>query len=218
MQMRYKFSAAILMLCLCLVGCSSDSYDAGEGKYSLLVADMGMAHTVAKGEVDAFILDDGQALSLNPHATVSWCEKADSLYRALCYYYLDDADVEPYAIVRVPVLRLSDDDDEVAYPSDPVILHSVWVSKDKKWVNLRLSVKTGKVDDENAVQAIGVERETVTEDSITLRLLHDQGGVPEYYSSEVYASIPVSDEMKGKTLVLDINTYDGLKTFELKID
>ena len=44
---------------------------------------------------------------------------------------------------------------------------------------------------------------------MTLRLHHDQGGVPEYYSSRIYTSIPLNGELAGKIIRLKVNTYKG---------
>ena len=59
------------------------------------------------------------------------------------------------------------------------------------------------------MQTISLLKESEHEDTVTLCLLHDQGGVPEYYSSRIYTSIPLFNELAGKTIRLRVNTYKG---------
>ena len=50
-----------------------------------------------------------------------------------------------------------------------------------------------------------------------LRLYHDQAGVPEYYSTQVYASI-LTSQIKADSVRISINTYKGpvTKIFSLR--
>ena len=70
------------------------------------------------------------------------------------------------------------------------------------------NVKTGKADDEKARQTIGIMSENLPDGTLRLTLLHGQENVPQYYSTRIYASIP----MQGisQRLLLSVNTYDGL--------
>ena len=50
-----------------------------------------------------------------------------------------------------------------------------------------------------------------------LRLYHDQGGVPDYYSTQVYASL-ITSEILADSACISINTYKGIvtKAFQIK--
>ena len=49
-----------------------------------------------------------------------------------------------------------------------------------------------------------------------LKLYHDQGGVPEYYTVQRYASIDTKDLGDADVVSITVNTYGGevTKTFE----
>ena len=49
-------------------------------------------------------------------------------------------------------------------------------------------------------------------------LFHDQNGVPEYYSSQLWVSLRLSDMEKADTVVLHVNTYDGMKERRLVVE
>ena len=106
--------------------------------------------------------------------------------------------------------------------TDPVKFESAWLSKTGKYLNLSFYLMTGTTDDEKATQTLHVIQDTImTHSDATrtcyLRLYHDQAGIPEYYSSQVYASI-LTSQIEADSVNLTINTYKGLvtKTFFLK--
>ena len=87
-------------------------------------------------------------------------------------------------------------------------------------LNLGLFVKIGKDDDQNRKQLLGIACDSIKErpdgsKMHFLRLLHDQNGVPENYSTRLYASIPLEDVAKGDEVQLRANTYNGevIRTF-----
>ncbi len=199
-------------LLLALTGCTNDAYDTGDGEYSYLRADFAEVHTIDAQTIDHATTDDGTTLHFAPHVTAKWAEKADTLYRALIYYHdgtaTGEKTVESIAVNRVPVLRpVVEEEFEGEKKTDPVDLESVWLSTNGKYLNLSLLLKTGKADDPEAIQSIGLIK-SENEETITLHLLHDQGTVPQYYTSRLYLSIPVTDDLRGKPLCLVMNTYE----------
>ena len=122
--------------------------------------------------------------------------------------------------VPCPVLKSRSEMNPVK--TDPVKFESLWLSKTRKYVNLRLLLKTGMTDDSTAVQRLALVSDTVLAypdgtRTRCLRLHHDQNRVPEYYSTQVYISIP-TDSIATDTVSFSINTYDGLvvKTLTLR--
>lgn len=204
------FALCIIVL---LSACTNEAYDSGDGRYSYLRADLVEAHTIAAKTIDRATTDDGEVLRLDPYATADWAEKADTIYRALLYYNKVEgaAACEPVTIARVPVLYpIAADKIEGETKTDPVTLESLWVSANSRYINLALLLKTGKADDPEAVQSIGITKEEPTDGPLTLRVLHDQGTVPQYYTSRIFLSIPVTDDLAGHTIRLIVNTYNGI--------
>ena len=84
-------------------------------------------------------------------------------------------------------------------------------------------LKAGKTDGEDAVQTLGLVDcgTTVGDDGKRTRhvkLYHDQGGVPEYYTVQRYASIDIKDLGDVDAVSITVNTYNGevIKTFDCK--
>ena len=126
------------------------------------------------------------------------------------------AAVPPESVLQVLVLPIPQKKREKVCV-DPLTMESAWMSANGRYLNLGLYVKTG-VEGDSVVakhQLLGVNCDTtvVHDDGsreLHLVLYHDQAGVPEYYSSCVYASIPISHLRKGDVVHLDVHTYNGL--------
>lgn len=204
-------------LLVTLNSCTQDLYDKGEGEFSQLRADLVNVHVRSDNRVDYVLTDDGDSLRTEPPFTVNWIEKGDTIYRALLYYFLNDGVVDAYSMgpVLVPSVKAANLI-KGGIKTDPVHLTSLWRARNGKYLNMRLRVMTGTTDDEKVgKQTFGCVSDTVVSHpdgrrTQYLRLYHDQGGQPEYYSKEVYLSIPLKDT-EADTLLLQVNTYDGLK-------
>lgn len=210
MKNYFLLLPALLFL---LISCSGEDSQEGDSTYSFLCAEFVEAHTAAASEIDRATTDDGELLVLSPHINVSWAQKADSTYRALLYYNKVEnvgGTVIPISLSRVPVLRAKDATEfEEGVKTDPVKVESAWLSKGKAYLNAGLLLKTGVADDADAIQSIGLVLVSETDTDLTLRLYHDQGGVPQYYTSRVYVSIPLTAVRQMKTIHLLVNTNDG---------
>ena len=210
-----------------LFSCKFNQYETGDGAYSYLRADFVEIHTIDSQRVDYFINDEGEKLSFSNPYTVQWAEKKDTLYRALLYYNRKPDGIEPVKIQRVHVLFPLLADSVKSPKTDPVTLESAWTSdcqrtfalndhQGARYLNVSFAVKTGQ-HDEKLVQSIGVMSEN-RNDTLRLTLLHDQGGIPEYYSSHVYASIPLLSSQSDATqvfshpIVFTVHTYQGIVT------
>lgn len=227
MSARYGFShwlrPLLPLLAIGCLSCETETYETGDGKYSYLRADFVEAHTVDSQRVDYVINDDGERIVFASPYAVKWAEGKDTLYRALLYYNRRPDGAEPVSIQRVHVLfpLLSDSVKEVK--TDPVTLESTWLSdcqrtfspnQKARYLNVSFDIKTGQHEDE-LKQSIGVMSRNGN-DTLFFTLLHDQGGVPEYYSSHVYASIPLFSsnedgaENKFSSVIFSVNTYQGM--------
>ena len=202
--------------------CTTSTYDDGDGDLSYLRADFVEAHTAAPQQIDYAINDEGKTIRFSAPFSVKWTEKADTFYRALLYFNQKPTRNEPISLQRVYVL-LPTAADEVKNPKfDPVTFESAWLSRCQlptpntqhqspntqqgaTYLNLTFLLKTGQPDDEKARQSIGMMSEE-RNDTLCLTLLHDQGTVPQYYSTRIYASIPITGTQPVKLIV---NSYEG---------
>ena len=105
---------------------------------------------------------------------------------------------------------------------DPLVFESTWVSKNGKYLNLGFYVKTGQADGIDGTQRLGFVQEGVTTQPdgsrmLTLRVYHDQMGVPEYYSAHGFVSVPLLDIYVDQ-ITLHIPTYDGWTSRTLTIE
>ena len=194
--------------------CSQDVYDKGEGKYSLLRGDFAEAVVNSNQQVTKIVTDDGDELSLTAPYTAKWVSKADTTYRCMLYYNKVDNQAEVVSMGQVPcanIALLSNFDKPLL--TDPVKFESTWMSKTGKYLNLSLQLKTGVTDDSTAAQSLAIISDTLVKhaDGKQIRhliLYHDQGNVPEYYSTKVYLSIP-TNRIDADSVRISINSYDG---------
>ena len=197
-----------------LISCTQDAYEKGEGEYSLVRGDFAEAVVNSSKQVTKIVTDDGDELFLTSPYTAKWVAKADTTYRCMLYYNKVDGKAEIVSMGQVPCVRvypLSQFDKE--FKTDPVKFESTWMSKTGRYLNLSLQVKTGTADDTAAVQSLAVVSDTLIThpDGKQIRSLilhHDQGNVPQYYSTQVYFSIP-TDRIDADSVRISINSYDG---------
>ncbi len=195
--------------------CSSDSYKSGTGTYSLTRADFVEVHSVAPRIADYAITDDGSRLVLTTPKYADWMEKADTLYRAVMYYnQKEDGRTEVVSLAAIPVLYAKPCEEfEEGVITDPVKFESLWMSANRRYINIGFYLKNGTAEGSQAIHTIGVADEGTVENAdgthtAVYRMYHDQGGVPEYYSSRYYVSIPCKT-IDADSVRLLINTYDG---------
>lgn len=199
-----------------LLSCTQETYDTGEGEYSQIRADLVDVHVRGDKRVDYVLTDNGDSLCTQPPFTVSWIEKADTIYRALLYYNMKDGFVDGVSMGQVLVPNIKPVSGfKGGMKTDAVHLTSLWRVPNSRYLNMRLRVMTGTVEGEKlSKQVFGCASDTLITHAdgrrtLHLRLFHDQGGQPEYYSREVYVSIPLQG-VEADTVVMRVQTYDGL--------
>ena len=196
--------------------CTTDSYEKGDGKYSLMQGDFVEAKVNAQRQIVFFSTDDGDEFDLSEPYTDKWIKTADTLYRCMLYYNkVENKKAELVSIGEVPcprILTLAEFKKDLR--TDPVKFESMWLSKSGKYLNLYLQLKTGVTDDTTAIQQLAFISDTliVNPDQTTIRhitLHHDQNKVPEYYSTKAYVSL-LTDSIAADSIRISINTYTGL--------
>ncbi len=219
--------AAAVAVSAAFVACTNESYDSGDGKYSYLVAELVEAHTRADKTIDYADTDNGVRLTASGTVSASWAAKADTAYRALLYYDARSVtsaggEVQVMGLSQVPVLHASPLQGDAQDVADPVGVESAWASKGGKYINLCLLFKSGHSDTADTVHKIGLKNcgTAVNADNtttVTMRLQHDQGGVPQYYTVRQYVSIDTrlltADSV---TIVVATSSGDFMRTYSLR--
>ena len=208
-----KFLQLIVIITV-LCSCSKDAYEKGEGKYSLMRGDFAEAIVNSGKQVTGIITDDGDEFTLTTPYTAKWVTTADTTYRCMLYYNKIGDKAEVLSMGQVPcvgVTPLSKFDRRLV--TDPVKFESTWMSKSGRYLNLSLLLKTGITDDSTAVQSLAIVSDTVITqpDNKRIRHLilhHDQANVPEYYSTQVYISIP-TQRIDADSVRISISSYSG---------
>lgn len=205
-----------LVALLLLVSCTQDNYDKGEGEYSLMRADFVEAHVGSDKRVDYVVTDDGDSLTAEPRFTTKSIETADTTYRAILYYNkvknsAGKMVAEAKSMSLVPTLNAQSSPSD--QKKDPVKFESLWMARNLRYVNVSIILMTGKPDEEDIRQTLGLVCDTVIQHedgrkTACYSLTHDQGGVPEYYSQQCYLSIPVTTILTD-SLRLTLQTYEG---------
>ena len=212
-----------LVIAWLISSCTTDSYEKGDGKYSLMQGDFVEAKVNAQRQIVFFSTDDGDEFDLSEPYTDKWIKTADTLYRCMLYYNkVENKKAELVSIGEVPcprILTLAEFKKDLR--TDPVKFESMWLSKSGKYLNLYLQLKTGVTDDTTAIQQLAFISDTliVNPDQTTIRhitLHHDQNKVPEYYSTKAYVSL-LTDSIAADSVRISINTYTGLVSKYLRI-
>ena len=194
--------------------CTTDVYEKGTGTYSLMHTDLAEATIDGEKYAVNFITDEGNSYTLSPKYQGKWIQTADTTYRVIAHYNPhDDGTAEAVAFGTVPTLIPRELWKYKNQPQDPVGLESAWVSTNGKYLNMGLLVKSGHTDEEGATHTIALAQDTIITHAnqrrtAIYRLLHDQGGIPEYYTSRHFVSILLPQD-KPDTVTLTIQTYDG---------
>ena len=206
-----------------LFSCETDSYEKGEGKYSLMQADMGELMINGEKQAVAFTTDDVDSYTLTSPVTSQWIQTADTTYRAIIYYNkVENGQAECLGLTSVPTITPVEHWHYEELVQDPVGFESAWVAKSKKYINLGLLFKSGYVDDALGRHIIGIAQDTIlvhADQTRTAyyRFLHNQNEMPEYFTNRYYVSILLPQELPD-TANVSIVTYSGTieRRFALK--
>ena len=213
-----KKTILLLMMALSVVACTKDS-DKGDGENSYLCGDFVDAHAGNNLKIDYVETDRNERFYVSAPFTRSSIKKSDSFYRGVFYYKRKNNEevVEPVSFMEVGVAGVIPIDTltkKKPMKTDPLYLEAMWVGKNMKYLNAELSLKVGTSENKSAVHNIAVIGDSIVKHAdntktLYLRLYHDQGGVPEYYSQRAFLSVPLQ-KLGVDSIHFEVNTYDGI--------
>ena len=211
------------ILCAILVACTSDSYDSGDTPLSYLSAEWADVTTNADGLVAYAVTDGGQQLTLSPPYQADWLkQKADTTCRALLYHgQVVGGMTDVKALSPVMLASVVDRRADMKLQRDPIGGARGWFSANKKYLNLVLTLKVGYQKDAPTQQKVGFVRDSITTLSDGSRchwltLVHDQNGVPAYYSQEACVSVPTTELLQAAKVCLRVPTASGEQLLEIR--
>ncbi len=197
-----------------LFGCETESYETGQGKYSLMQADFAELSVNAQKQAFGFITDEGEQYKFSSPASASWINRPDTTYRAIVYYNkVDNMIADVVSMGSMGVISPVEHWRFKEKPQDPLDVESVWLTKNGKYINMGILIKNGRIDDKEGVHTIALCSDTILENSdrthtAYYRLLHDQGDAPEYYTNRRYLSILIPSD-RPDSVRLSVITYSG---------
>ena len=224
MRSKKTVASILMMLTIALSSCETDSYEKGEGRYSLLQADFANLTVDNEKRGVSFVTDEGESYLLSNPLKTSWIETADTVYRTYLYYNKEDngrADIKSIGIL--PTLIARDAKDFKRQPQDPLGVESSWLTRDSKYINLGLLLKNGRDDNgKEGIHALALALDEVRQNddqthTAYYRLLHEQGEAPEYYTNRRYVCILLPTEERPDSVCLTVNTYDGVVVKKFKL-
>jgi hypothetical protein len=224
MRSKKTVASILMMLTIALSSCETDSYEKGEGRYSLLQADFANLTVDNEKRGVSFVTDEGESYLLNNPLKTSWIETADTVYRTYLYYNKEDngrADIKSIGIL--PTLIARDAKDFKRQPQDPLGVESSWLTRDSKYINMGLLLKNGRDDNgKEGIHSLALALDEVRQNddqthTAYYRLLHEQGEAPEYYTNRRYVCILLPTEERPDSVCLTVNTYDGVVVKKFKL-
>ena len=198
--------------CTTLLTSCSDNDDA---TYNDVVAELCELHTAA--QISDYIINDrNEKLAFDEPVTLSWASQADTLYRALLYYNkpADAMTITPLSLDLVPVITPYPKDKAEGWQemNDAVTLRSAWISKNARFLNLDIGMKSGTTAD-NKKHVIALVADTTltggTHSHHKFYFCHSQNGIPAFYTTYTYISIPIASMPQGDTVTVSIPTESG---------
>ncbi len=212
-----------LLFVMILSSCENDPYDSGDGELSHVTTAFGETSYNMEGRAFKFVTDEDKVLNFTEPYGKANADMSGKQQRSLLYYYLTDDKnkVKPYVIINVLTTDVIDRDKVKHENDDPIKVDAVWLSENKKYINLSLKIKTSSPEDSSLKHKLGMLYEGCEDGTAKLRLIHDDGNIPGNYTVSIYFSVRVSSVLERDSscsmLIVSAMTPDGLKDFEVKL-
>lgn len=205
-------SLYLISLLYVLTACTVESYESGDGKYSYMKAEMAMLHCIESHKIDYAITDQGEKIIFTQPFICYWAKHTNAIYRAMLYYQKTDKQVK--GIKCHPVWLCEPKEKKHKMPTDPVKLSGIWLSSNKKFINLNIGLLTGGKANHKEEQVLTIVIRHIQTDKhgnhiYDLELIHAQNNMAQMYTSTFYISIPTDKYNKRDTIRIKVNTYEG---------
>lgn len=223
MKLMIRAVQSLLLTVLLLASCEYDSYDKGTGDYSLLVAELAEAYASGPQMLSRAVTDDNVPLTFTKPFEAKWATRPDSAYRVAIYYNKVEGGAEPVNCVQIPTaVILPLDSFKKGVRQDPVRFESAWIGKSGRYLNASIYLMTGPAESKETRHLLAVADDSVVVNADgtrvqRLRLYHNQGGMPEYYSQRTIFSIPLHN-VHADSICFSVNTYDGEVVRKVKVN
>lgn len=217
-----KINILIAVAIAAFVGaCSTDSYETGDGELTYMVTEMVDMHL--KGStIQSITNDDDVQLKFSPTLKVDKSlERPDTTYRwMLTYTRKGDDPINVLGSDRVPVLEPVIEEKAYTAKKDPVLLQSVWRSRNSKYLNLYVGLVSGTATDKHRLDIVA-DSVTQLADGTSchhISLRHDQNNIPQYYTYDAFVSVPLENYAKNDSVAVTIFTYEGKKALGCRVE
>jgi len=216
-------ASCLLFLVLLSLFCACSQGEEGESSLTQATAEFGDVYVNAEKRAVSIVTDGNDSLLFSPPYASKLFTKGDSTYRTITFYNKGDArNTQVISITPIPTISMKESAKlhKDSIHTDPVRLTAIWKSRNGKYLNFSLRVLSGTAD-ASSVHKLGLLLDSVKlymggRRHAYVRLFHDQAGIPEFYSSSTYFSLPLSTLSKtlktADSISIAVNTYDGWRT------
>lgn len=192
-----------------------------DSTYRALVYYAAPSSSSALGSSSALVPSSASGSSLSSGPSSSSSSSASFTERSA--HNLASAPVKVFIVNNVLCPKIKRLQTSAPPKTDPVSFVALWLSANRKYVNITFDVKTGSSGSDADGQSIGAVLTDMTRNAdgtltAHITFCHDQGNVPQYYSSRQYASLAVAQMQDADSASVVINSYKGkvVKTISLK--
>lgn len=144
----------------------------------------------------------------------------DTIYRyVMLYSHTPGEPITIYSDAPVFVKKPAAVEDAKTTKLQPLNFVSAWKANNCKYVNLVLGVMTGQSDKKQTLDLVE-DSTVVNTDGLThhyVSLRHDQNGVPEMFTDDLFVSVPLSQYNADDSVTVSVPTYNGLVKKSYKV-
>ncbi|MGP1590765.1 MAG: hypothetical protein ACTTHI_03105 [Prevotella sp.] len=214
MKIKTIIGAALLSL----TACTSSPFDNGNGTNSFLKRDAAEVTINKKEQTANIVFDDDQKASVKLPAQHPWLTGTETLYRAIVTYREKDQVKSILGFIPMMLLQpVTQTTEEVK--SDPVLYVASSFAKNKKYLNIQLTVPMRVESAKNKPINIAIVEKkhtmaTKTNTHYIWTVVFSNKETTNNVTEPALLSIPTSQLVKGDSLTLKIQ--NGIRLDELK--
>ncbi len=204
-QARATAGIAILAALCMSIAIACDDEETEQPSY---ITNLVEAYTDGSGNIRSIRTDDGTRYTVEQNINTG---KADTVFRCLSTYVTTESAAQLYSLEPVFSAHPRPAAEFHSLPHDPVKFISSWASD--HYINIRIGILA--TDGSNHAYGFAEDDVTTVNGKRTawFTLLHQrQNNDAESYTEELFLSMPRANYLDCDSFVINIHTYDGLKT------